>query len=228
MNEVRLIIRFATRPELVDKDNSSPLVLCKWQDLERQENILVQYIALKTFTFFFGKIEDIVLTDSYYIEAHLANNLVEQKKRLASFTLCLERVIDTTEGRFGDQTLENVRHKATIRSIRLTDRNKDNGAAEVAEAMRKRKPYDELATILEKGRDEISNIEIKYEDNNKIKALNQEEAMKKASETEPHDLLKTTLDESEKQNKSKQKQQKANVVDLETLEKESGDDLPMG
>lgn len=224
MNEIRLIIRFATQPELLDKDTKSPVVRCSWQDLERQENILVQFVPLATFTFFFGKTADIVLTDTYYIEGHLTKAMVNSAERQAGFQISIDRAINTTEGRFGDKVLENVRHKPTIRTVKLSSSTKENGSKEIAGVFQKQDPFQALDNIVSTGKKSIESIGLTVGNNAESQKIAQAEKIAAATETSQHELLASTLaDEAKKKAATKVPEEQRQIIDMDTT---IDDDLP--
>lgn len=194
MNEVRLIIRFAKIPELIDEHTKSPIVKCCWQDLEESENILVEYLPLKTFAFFFGDRKEIVLTDSYFIEGHLTKNRDDFEFRKASFELGLDRVINTTEGRYGEKVLENVRKKPVIRTVRLATDVKNNGSELVQKVINETDTFKILDEIMEKGIKDISKINLNsitsvFEDD-----LLEKEKIEQQVKTTSHELLNSSIE----------------------------------
>lgn len=199
MNEVRLIIRFIKTPEIFDTDTKNPVVRCLWQDLEASQNILVEYLPLSVFAFFFGDRKEIVLTDSYYVEGHLIKNRDDFDNREANFKLKLDRVINTTEGRFGEKVLENVRKKPVIRTIRLETDLKKDGSETVKKVFKETDTFKMLDKILEKGIKDISKLELNeltsiFEDD-----LLEQEKIEQQVKTSPHELLSSSIETAKKE-----------------------------
>lgn len=230
MNEVRLIIRFANKPEVLDKETKYPVVRCQWQDLEESRNILVQYLPLSIFLFFFGEIEGLILTDSYFIEGHLNCNRDDFDKRKASFQLGLDRVINVTEGRFGEKVLENVRRKPIIRSVRLATNVDDDGSALIQDSIKEENIFAELNKLVQESTSAIENLDFHVEPSASEKELLDKKLFEDVANISSHSLLKDVLEEDKKKSKPVEKEvPKESIVDMNSYQNSiRNSDLDLG
>ncbi|MBZ2406658.1 hypothetical protein [Liquorilactobacillus hordei] len=236
MNEIRLIVRFATKPEKTNLENGNLIVRCRFQALDEDKNYITIYMSLEDYMFFFGSF-NIVLTDSYYIEAHFTECIDNEADKKAYMGIKPDRIINTTEGRFGDKTLENVRRHIRIRTVPFTS------AEDMA--LEQKKLNQAMSSINDKTPEEIIEEIIKKAQTNNENLLDDESytpELMNIEHNEQVDTIKANAhgllpEEIEKEKKKETEERKVKKVEDEGVDmeqigkKETGefeDDLPMG